>query len=332
MSIDIKTMNVEPKRHTFAHVARRLGSDAPASRYEEGVYDLQATTHFHYRPLWGPEYWHFDEQRTAIKMSDWYKFKDPRQYYYGTYTIARANMHQTTDRNFAFEDKREMLANIEPEWRKMIVNYLIPLRHYEWGANMNACSISDAGYGTAITSAAIFTAGDRLGIAQILSRIGIALGNGVGDLLDDAKAEWMGGSAWQGMRKSVEDTLVLKDWFEALVAQFLVMDGLVYPLVYNHFDTKGQKHGAAVISILCEFMVDWSTEHNRWVDAVIKVAAKESEENQVLLSKWYGQWRDEIHQSLQPLAAMVLGDKGDAALVEIKRQLDQRAGKLGLSA
>ena len=57
MSIDIKTMSVEPKRQTFAHVARRLGGDAPASRYEEGVYDLQATTHFHYRPIWGPEFW-----------------------------------------------------------------------------------------------------------------------------------------------------------------------------------------------------------------------------------------------------------------------------------
>ncbi|MES9834569.1 MAG: aromatic/alkene monooxygenase hydroxylase subunit beta [Candidatus Thiodiazotropha sp. DIVDIV] len=331
MSIEIKTMNVEPKRHTFAHVARRLGSDAPATRYEEGVYDLQATTHFHYRPLWGPELWHFDEGRTAIKMTDWYKFKDPRQYYYGTYTIARANMHQTTDRNFAFEDKRNMLANIDPAWREMIVNYLIPLRHYEWGANMNACSISDAGYGTAITSAAIFTAGDRLGIAQILSRIGMALGGGTGELLDQAKSQWMDAEVWQGSRKMVEDSLVLKDWFEALLAQFLVMDGLVYPLVYNHIDNEGQRHGAAAISILCEFMVDWSAEHNRWVDAVIKVAAKESEENQKLLSQWYSQWREVAVEALQPLAAMVLGDNAESALAEVSEQLDLRAGKLGLT-
>lgn len=331
MSIEIKTMNVEPKRQTFAHVARRLGSDAPATRYEEGVYDLQATTHFHYRPIWGPEMWHFDEGRTAIKMEDWYKFKDPRQYYYGTYTIARANMHQTTDRNFAFEEKRNLMSNIDPAWREMLVNYLIPLRHYEWGANMNACSISDAGYGTAITSAAIFTAGDRLGIAQILSRIGIALGDGTGELLDEAKSQWMDAEAWQGTRKMVEDSLVLKDWFEALLAQFLVMDGLVYPLAYNHFDNEGQKHGAAAISILCEFMVDWSAEHNRWVDAVIKVAAKESEENQRLLSEWYRQWRQVAVEALQPLTEQVLGDGAETALAEVSEQLDLRAGKLGLT-
>ncbi|MES9828724.1 MAG: aromatic/alkene monooxygenase hydroxylase subunit beta [Candidatus Thiodiazotropha sp.] len=331
MSIDIKTVNVEPRRQTFAHVARRLGSDVPASRYEEGVYDVQATTHFHYRPIWGPEYWTFDEGRTAIRMQDWYLFKDPRQFYYGTYTIARANMHQTTERNFAFAEKRDMLANIDPAWRELIVGYLIPLRHYEWGANMNACAISDAGYGTAITSAAIFTAGDRMGIAQILSRIGIVLGSGDGELLDEAKKQWMEADTWQGVRKAVEDSLVLKDWFEALLAQFLVMDGLVYPLVYNHFDAQGQKHGAAALSMLCEFMVDWSAEHNRWVDAVVKVASKESDENQALLSQWYRAWRDTMTEALTPLASMVLVDGAESAIADAREKLDVRAGKLGLT-
>ncbi|MEJ2394398.1 MAG: phenol hydroxylase [Candidatus Thiodiazotropha sp.] len=331
MSIDIKTMSVEPKRQTFAHVARRLGGDAPASRYEEGVYDLQATAHFHYRPIWGPEHWHFDEGRTAIKMQDWYLFKDPRQFYYGTYTVTRANMHQTTDRNFAFEEKRNMLANVDPAWREMLVKYLIPLRHYEWGANMNACSISDAGYGTAITSAMIFTAGDRLGIAQILSRIGMLLSGGDGEMLDAAKAEWMQADAWQGVRKAIEDSLVLKDWFETLVAQFLVMDGLVYPLVYEHFDQEGQKHGAAAVTMLCEFMSDWNTEHNRWVDAVVKVAAAESDENRALMSGWYTQWRDVFSDALQPLATTVLGDGAQAAINDVRDQLDARAAKLGLN-
>jgi len=332
MSIDIKTMSVEPKRQTFAHVARRLGGDAPASRYEEGVYDLQATTHFHYRPIWGPEFWTFDEGRTAIRMEDWYRFKDPRQYYYGTYTIARANMHQTTERNFAFEEKRNMLANIQPEWREMLVKYLIPLRHYEWGANMNACAVSDAGYGTAITSPMIFTAGDRLGIAQILSRIGILLGGGDGEMLDEAKSGWMEAEAWQGVRKAVEDSLVLKDWFEMLIAQFLVMDGLVYPLVYDHFDREGQKHGAAAVTMLCEFMVDWNAEHNRWVDAVVKIAAAESAENRVLLTGWYAKWRDTLVDALRPLAVMVLGDGGENALHEVTQELDARAAKLGLES
>ena len=196
---------------------------------------------------------------------------------------------------------------------------------------MNACAVSDAGYGTAITSPMIFTAGDRLGIAQILSRIGLLLGDGGGDQLDAAKTAWMEAAAWQGVRKAVEDSLVLKDWFETLVAQFLVMDGLVYPLVYDHFDRQGQQHGAAAVTMLCEFMVDWNAEHNRWVDAVVKIAAAESAANASLLSGWFAQWRDTFADALQPLAAMVLGDGASGVMTEVREQLDDRAAKLGLN-
>lgn len=34
MQIDIKTSAVQPIRQTFSHVARRLGADKPASRYQ----------------------------------------------------------------------------------------------------------------------------------------------------------------------------------------------------------------------------------------------------------------------------------------------------------
>ncbi len=53
MTIQIKTIDLEPKRQTFGHVARRLGGDKTASRYLEGTLDVQATDNFHYKPLVG---------------------------------------------------------------------------------------------------------------------------------------------------------------------------------------------------------------------------------------------------------------------------------------
>jgi len=90
MQIDIKTSTVQQVRQTFSHVARRLGADKPASRYQEATLELQPEVNFHYRPLWEPEFEIYDKGRTAIVMSDWYAFKDPRQYYYGTYTMVGA--------------------------------------------------------------------------------------------------------------------------------------------------------------------------------------------------------------------------------------------------
>ena len=131
MQVDIKTSDIRPIRQTFSHVARRLGADKPASRYQEATLDLQSTTNFHYRPLWEPEYELYDKRRTAIEMTDWYAFKDPRHYYYGAYTIARAKQQEGVDRQFEFVEKRELLARVDDEVRRSLQQVLVPLRHYE---------------------------------------------------------------------------------------------------------------------------------------------------------------------------------------------------------
>ena len=34
MQIDLRTVSIKPLRHTFDNVARRIGADKPASRYQ----------------------------------------------------------------------------------------------------------------------------------------------------------------------------------------------------------------------------------------------------------------------------------------------------------
>ena len=48
---------------------------------------------------------------TALQMQDWYAFKDPRQFYYGTYVQHRARLQDTAESNFAFL-KNVSLQNI----------------------------------------------------------------------------------------------------------------------------------------------------------------------------------------------------------------------------
>lgn len=330
MTIDLKTLKVEPRRQTFGHIARRFGEDRSASRYEEGMLDVQPTTHFHYRPYWEPDLELYDPRRTAIVMEDWYALRDPRQFYYAAYNISRAGMRAAAEHNFDFVEKRGMLSQLTPEWREKVESYLLPLRHVAWGANMNATQICDRGYGTAVTAPAIFNSGDQLGIAQIIGQIGMMLADGTSEALDRAKDQWMRADHWQGMRKLVEDTLVLQDWFELFVAQFLVIDGLIYPLVYEVFDTEGQKYGGASVSMVTEFMSEWFADNSRWADAVIKTAAAESPENAAKLSDWFTAWRDRAAEAAAPLADHVLG-VGNDAVSHCVTKLNERAKKLGLS-
>lgn len=326
MSIEIKTAMLEPVRNTFAHIERRFG-DKPATRYQEATYDVQSEKYFHYRPLWQPEMELNDPRRTAIVMNDWYEFKDPRQFYYGTYVQQRAKMQEVAESNYAFFEKRDLARLLSDEIKAKVIRYLVPLRHVEHTANVNNMYGSSQGYGTAITQALLFNGMDRLGIAQYLSRIGLILDGNSGDALGEAKAYWMSDAAWQGMRALCEETTVTKDWFELFVAQDVVVDGLVYDLFFGQFDQWLADNGAQDVSMLTEFMQNWDKDSSRWVDAVLKTAAAESAENKALLEGWANTWKEKAVAALAPLAEEMLGAE---ALNNAVAALDKRLVKAGL--
>ncbi len=331
MQVEIKTSDIRPIRQTFSHVARRLG-DKPASRYQEATLDMQPTANFHYRPLWEPQHELYDKRRTAIVMADWYSFKDPRHYYYGVYTITRARQQEGADRQFEFADKRQLLAQADAATRESLQQLLVPLRHYEWGANMNHSYCCGYGYGTAITQPFIFAAMDRLGIAQYLSRIGLQLDGNSGRALDAGKEAWMTLPAWQEVRRLMENLFVTKDWFEVFVAQNLVFDGLLYPLVYRHYVNARSGATGNALAMLTEFMNDWFDENARWVDATLKTAAEESPANAEQLARWYASWRGQVVEALGPLATLALGNEGAQLLQTLRTALDTRVARLGIAA
>lgn len=327
MQIDIKTNNVEPIRATFSHVARRLGTDKPASRYQEATFDIQPERGWHYRPLWDQEHELYDPRRTAVVMADWYAFKDPRQLYYGTWTINRSRQQDSAERNFSFVEKREMLDDLPAELREQVAHVMVPLRHVEYAANLNNMYVTGYGFGTAVTQTTAFAAMDRLGIAQYLTRIGLILDGNSAEVLDSAKAAWMDDPAWQPMRRLVENMLTTEDWFELYVAQNFALDGLLYPLIYDRFDKAVSAKGGSAVAMLTEFMVDWFAENNRCVDAFLKTAAAESDANRDLISGWARSWSARAAEALKPIAEKALGDDATTAIAELHTALVQRGAK-----
>lgn len=328
MQIDLRTVSIKPLRNTFDHIARRFG-DKPASRYQEGTYDIQQTDIFHYRPLWEPEKLLFDKSRTRIEMKDWYALKDPRQFYYGAYTIARARQQEAAESNFEMIEERGLAALVPEALRDIALDLLVPLRHVEWGGNMGNSYIAAYGYGTAITQPCLYHAMDHLAVAQYLTRIGLTLDTPAA--LDSAKEAWMSGELWQPMRRHVENLLVVQDWFEIFVAQNLVLEGLAYPLFFDHLDSKFAAGGGTAISMMTRFMGEWSAETAKWVDAQIKVAAAESAENKAQIGAWVQNYRDLTLAALKPLALRAFGDQAEGVLEDVLGEFNTRCAKLGLA-
>ena len=221
-------------------------------------------------------------------------------------------MNQAVERGFTFVEDRGLIDKASAEARAGIERGLLPLRHLHWGSNMNMTEICQRGYGTAITAPCIFSAGDQLGMAQIVSRVGLTLDGQTGASLDKAKETWLNDSAWQGVRKLIEDTFVERDWFELYVAQTLAVNGVVLDLIYKHADAAWKDAGVTV-AMLTEFMTDWRVEESKRSDSVIKTVAAESAENKALVSQWASKWILRAVEAAKPLSAALLGDNGAAA-------------------
>lgn len=330
MQIDLRTVTIKPLRQTFDNIARRIGADKPASRYQEGTLDMQQEANYHYRPTWDPDHLIYDRDRAAIRMADWYSFKDPRQFYYGAYTLARAKQQDTAEANFDFVENRGLAATLPEDLRATVLQLLLPLRHVAWGANMNNAAVCAYGYGTAFTQPCIYQAMDQLGIAQYLTRVGLLLGDV--EVLDTAKQSWMDDDTWQGLRRYVEDTMVLKDPFELFVAQNVALDGLLYPLVYETIiDDVLSAQGGTPVAMLTQFMTDWHAETRKWTDATMKTAAAESGDNKEVLGKWVTHWRDRAASALLPVARIAVGERADELTAEVVQQFNARMAKAGVA-
>ncbi len=330
MTIDLKAREIKPLRQTYDHVARYIGGDKHASRYQEATLGAQPSVNFHYRPTWDPEHEIFDAGRSAVKLADWYVLRDPRQFYYASWTMTRARQQDAMEANYQFVDQRGLVAKMPDAVRGKAVEVLMPLRHVAWGGNMNNCSIAAYGYGTAFTAPAMFHAMDHLGAAQYLTRLGLALDEPA--VLEAGRKAWLDDPRWQVLRRFVEDTLVVQDPFELFVAQNLALDAQLYPLVYGAFvDDHLALQGGTAVAMLTAFMPEWHDESARWVDAVVKTAAAESETNRTLIAGWARAWADRAQAALAPVAELALGSAGQAALADARANLESRLKKTGLA-
>jgi len=328
MQIDLRTVSIKQQRNTFDHLARRFG-DKPASRYQEGSYDIQATENLHYRPTWDPDQLIYDASISKIVMADWYALKDPRQYFYNNYTLARARQQETAEANFSFVESRGLADMLPEDLKRVALEVLVPLRHAAWGANMNNSFISGYGYAAIFTQACMFHAMDNLGIAQYLSRLGLLLGDQ--EALTEGKTAWMDDEAWQPMRRYIEDCLVVRDPFELFVAQNVALDGLLYPLVYERIvDGTLSAKGASAVAMLCQFMNDWFDETRKWVDAVMKVAAAESEHNRAILQEWTEKWSARAAAAMLPVVGKALGADAEEVVGEEVAAFRARLKKVGV--
>lgn len=335
MQYELRQRIIEPRRKTFQHVIDRLG-DRPASRYEEGTLDVQPTENFHYRPLWDPEHELYDPTYSALRLTDPYRFKDPRQFYYAPYVTARAAMHDAFGKSLSYIEQRQLLASLPTGWQELLTTVVLPLRHFESGAQLISVAGARFAYGTSVEQCLSYAAFDRIGNAQMISRVGINLADGTDDLLAVARESWMEAEALQPLRRAVELLLVEKDWAVASVGLDL-LDRFLYPLLYRHLDEVALLNGAGTYSLIAQHFAAWYDDNRRWVDALLACWVQDEThgpDNLGHLQEAVAVWKPLACDAARAVAvatdAKVPGARSGEFVAELDQRMRRDLGELGI--
>lgn len=311
MQYELRYRVLEPRRHTYQNIIDRLG-DEPASRYLEGTLDVEPRENFHYRPTWVRDRELYDERYSALRLTDPYRFLDPRQLFYMPYVTSRAALHDEFGKTLTYLEERDLLVRMPAGWQTVLATVVVPLRHYESGAQLVSVAGARFAYGTSLEQCCTFAAFDRIGNAQMLSRVGIALGGGDGDVLRRAKQGWQDSAHLQPLRRLVEEIMVTDDWAEGLLAIDAV-DRLLYPMLYRDLDEAALLGGAGAYSLLTQHLHGWFKDQRRWLDALVATWRDDEQHgaaNAAVLDRIDTTWGERAAEAVAAVQAVVDQDLG----------------------
>lgn len=334
---EIKQKVIEPKRLAFDYLMKRYGNRI-ASRYEEATVDVQQRENFHYRPTWREGVEIFDVNYSELKLTDYYAFLDPRQYYYYTYNATRAKNYEAVDKYFEFCKERGLFEKIDENWLKVLNRYFIPLRHLEYAGWILLVGVVRFGYGTSITQCAEFNACDKYGNAQLITRIAFELSEPDGDIFENAKKTWLEDKIFQPLREYVERLLTVQDWGEVLIGQNLALDVFVNPLVYVELDNLAVENGVSVFSFFSKYFYDIYMDNMRWTEELFKVLLNDpnyGENNRKFIESKLSYYADKVSKAVNEFGDIFKMPKKKGDFKKAKDNVLNHAreiyGKIGLN-
>lgn len=269
-----KEMETKP---AFKKTVRKQSWDYKTkNEYEDVTLMQQPYVHMHYRHIFDErDYDIFDPRYTRVKLSDWEGFRDPKKFWYTTYVSNRKKLAEEVENGFAYAEELGTIESLSPKWANAVRDIYTPLRHLEYGQNVQMQHVIRYALGTAIEQCATYQAYDKTGRAQWISLWAINMEEHHGDFLAHGKDVLLNEPAYQPLRRYVEEILVTDDWAEVLVAQNLTLDLLLGNLMYREFNKEAVKQGdthLTILNLVITKTLDW---HKEWAFALFGLLAKD---------------------------------------------------------
>ena len=142
---------------------------------------------------------------------------------------------------------------------------------------------------------------------------------------------WLGGAAWQPLRRLLERLLTTYDFGEASVATLLVVKPAFDALFMRDFARLAARRGDRLLLELFGSLDRDCRWHAAWASAFVDVAVSERPENRAVVSQWIGAWWPEARAALQAAASIWAGaDDTASGPSELEATLRARWAELGV--
>jgi phenol hydroxylase P1 protein len=268
------------------------------NEYEVVTVRQQPYLHGQYRHIFDDrDYDIYDPRYTRVKSSNWETFRDPKKFWYTTYIRDRKKMSEEVEALFQLSKNLQIIESLPEDWVNAVRDIYTPLRHLEYGENVQMQYVIRYALGTAIEQCATFQAYDKIGRAQWISTWAMNMQEHHGEFLQHGKDVFTNDPAFDQLLQYVEEILVTNDWAEVLVAQNLTLDLLLGYVMYVHFTEKAKQVGdihLASLNLQIEKQNKW---HADWAFTLFHVLVTDEAKsrwdylNALGYEEWPGDYR-----------------------------------------
>jgi propane monooxygenase small subunit len=284
----------------------------------------------------------YSPARTAIKSSDWHKYRAPDQEWERNHYQRQSEAVSAVRLVVDNARRNGTIKRFDKSWVNVMQNHVGALKHAEYGLGTVYMYGQRDGMTQMINTSILINSSYKLRFAQDLTVYLAEIAQDLPNLdLDAGKEHWLNDPIWQGARKASEEILGAEDYLEQYFAGNVLFEPLVNELLRSGLVMQfAAAHGDFVTpSIVAIAEGDYERNLTDTVELfhILLHDPEEAEHNQKIVQGWIAKYLPlcaEAANLLQPIWSqprVKVGSFADAyaaAKIRVEAALGQTGAKL----
>jgi len=283
----------------------------------------------------------YSELSTAVRCSDWERFRDPAQLWYRPYVAGTNQEEQALERLVGETLSHGVAAGIAPAWQHQVLErYYAAWPFVEYGLFLALCHPIRQALGDSVMFVLAFQAADKMRHLQDIVHLSFELADALPGFDDSgAREAWMADPALVPTREVLEQIIGTDDWMEVVTAVTLVFEPLVGDLMTTEFLAKAApRNGDPVTPMILAGTRRNATRHRSAVKELTSVLVSDPEHgdrNRATISGWVDAWTPRVDAAAAALSSVfaipgIDAPDGDQAVASVRAEAGAIRQELGI--